>query len=296
MNAKAAEIGAVNTNFANAHGLHDPMHYTTARDMARITRHAAENPMFMRYFGADLHTMAATNLQSEERYFTNYQYMLVPGTRFYNEAVTGGKVGYTHPARHTMSTVAEKDGRTLIAIVMGSGRDEKFTDTKKLLDFGFEQFTRHVIHSDELGSYTVPLTEDGETVGAVRLYAASGMPYLLHNSLAPSDVSTDAALPLSYGVSEKIAAAVNITADCELEAVPSALASMPLTSEIELDAVPALVSVVINERTPADHTLELVLGISAVVLLAAFLAMARLRRYRRRKARLARIGRGRPML
>ena len=71
MNEKAAEIGAENTHFANAHGLHDEQHYTTALDMAKITRYGLSVPLFTQFFGAKKYEIPPTNKQEETRYFAS---------------------------------------------------------------------------------------------------------------------------------------------------------------------------------------------------------------------------------
>jgi D-alanyl-D-alanine carboxypeptidase len=138
MNQRAAEIGAKNSYFSNASGVtsRNGEHYTTAYDMALITREAIRYDKFMKYFSAPYATIPATNLSSKRSY-TNLGYMLVPGLWQYDSSVTGEKIGWTRQAAHTMSTVAKRDGHTLICVVMKTTKDGKFTDTQKLLDYGF---------------------------------------------------------------------------------------------------------------------------------------------------------------
>jgi len=137
MNQRARELGATGTNFVNPSGMADNNHYTTAYDMALITRAASENSEFMNYFGAASYTLPSFNSQTEETEVINYQYMLQEDKEQYNPYVIGGKIGYTGQAKHTMTTVAKKDGRTLVCVVLGCTREGKFTDTQTLLDYGF---------------------------------------------------------------------------------------------------------------------------------------------------------------
>ncbi len=168
MNRRAIGLGANNTRFANAHGLPDPEHYTTAYDMALITRAATQSAAFMDYFGAVSFTLLATNL-SPERPMTNFQHMLNPTSPHYDARVIGGKVGYTQQAGHTMSTLAEMDGRRLICVVMNTGSQQKFTDTRTLLDYGFNK------------------SPDPLTIGSVR---PVGGPSLLDPDWAPAPPDT----------------------------------------------------------------------------------------------------------
>ncbi|MDR2932335.1 MAG: D-alanyl-D-alanine carboxypeptidase [Oscillospiraceae bacterium] len=167
MNEKARAVGAVNTNFVNAHGLSDARHLTTALDMALITKAALETPGFLKYFGTGRYTMPATNKQAEERPFSNYQYMLLPEMWVYNPDIIGGKVGYTKEAGHTMSTAASKHSRTLICVVMNDGKDEKFYDTQALMDYGFDDFRLVTvpIPLNEIEALSAPVMENGSEIG-----------------------------------------------------------------------------------------------------------------------------------
>jgi len=138
MNKRAEEIGTQNSNFVNASGIPSKNHYTTVYDMALITREASQNEAFMRYFGASSYILPAFNMQTQETEIINYQFMLQEDKEEYNSDVIGGKIGYTGQAGHTMSTVAQRNGRTLICVVLGSTRDGKYSDTQMLLDYGFD--------------------------------------------------------------------------------------------------------------------------------------------------------------
>lgn len=152
MNATAKAAGAKNTNFVNANGLRDENHLTTAYDMACITRYALRNEDFRKIFGTYKYTMAPTNKQPEERPFVNQHYMISDPALLYDGFI-GGKVGYTTDALCTLVTAAERDGRTLIAVVMRSPRDyDRYHDTAALLDYGFENFDTLTITSSDLPS------------------------------------------------------------------------------------------------------------------------------------------------
>jgi D-alanyl-D-alanine carboxypeptidase (penicillin-binding protein 5/6) len=297
MNEKAKALGAVNTHFANAHGLHEDDHYTTARDMALITRYAIAEPLFMQFFGAEAHTMPTTNMQPLERVFPNYQYMQVQTSRFYSPEVIGSKVGYTTPAKHTMVTVARLDGRTLICVVMGTGRNQKFTDTKALLDFGFNEFTAVTLPGSSFEGVTVPIREDGETVGEAGFSEAAGFSFLLHNSLSTSAVRFEADAPESFESDGAASLTLTLTAKSSEEAVPALLMERRLDGEVSIaeKTVPASMtagSVAVEQPTKGFQLHPAVWITGAVIVAAAsFVAIRRYRVYKRRKARLRRLGR-----
>lgn len=145
MNDKAAELGCVNTHFTNTHGLHDENHYTCARDMAIITQAAMENEIFARIAGTVEYSYPKTNKTKEKRYFLNHQMMLYD-ERFYYEGCLGGKTGFTSDALNTLVTVAKRDGRKLICVVLRTnGSHKTFYESADLLDYGFENFTREKV-------------------------------------------------------------------------------------------------------------------------------------------------------
>jgi D-alanyl-D-alanine carboxypeptidase (penicillin-binding protein 5/6) len=233
MTERARQAGASNTRFANAHGLHDPAHYTTALDMAKITRDAINNPVFLQYFGTATHTIPATNLQPEERPFTNYQYMLVDTTDHYDPRVFGGKVGYTSEARHTMSTAATQDGRTLVCVVMSSeGRNDKFEDTALLLDFGFEEFREITIPQERLKGLETVINEDGRKVAAAAFEAQGDFTALLHESIEESAVTQKLSREGPFDSAEEPQVTLELTAAQQNPAVPAKLGEVRLAARV----------------------------------------------------------------
>jgi len=306
MNEKAARIGAENTHFTNAHGLHDPDHYTTASDMAMITRYAMRNADFAQYFGTSHYTMAPTNLQPQERPFTNYQYMLVSTTDLYNPAVIGGKVGYTGEAQHTMATVATKNGRTLICVVMHSPhRLNKFSDTEKLLDYGFEGFYTYTIPSRDFSERAVPIGAGGNPRGSASFRLSEDVTLLLPNDVTPFDLQVDYNLPASLESEEEAAGSVSLRLRASTaRTLPPILLDIPLEASVEMDSVPAAatLSSTLNASGSAvssmlgrvfSHTAAwIALVLAGVLLLFILTAAARnhslKKRRRQREARLAR--------
>jgi len=134
MNEKAKELGATNTNFVNSHGLHDEKHYTTAYDMALITREAMKNPDFVKIAGAKTYTMS----DNPDRVRSNKNLMLQSGPYYY-EYARFGKNGFTTPAQNTMVVEAKRGTLELICVVMNcTDGEKKYEDAANLLDFCYE--------------------------------------------------------------------------------------------------------------------------------------------------------------
>ncbi len=144
MNKKAAELGCVDSNFVNPHGLPDPEHYTSAYDMALISRAAINNKTFREIVGTKTYTIPPTNLQKETRYLSNH-HKFVNGVKSY-EGCIGGKTGWTTQAKYTLVTFAERDGMTLISVIMHCDSiPNEYSDTSKMLDYAFNNYTLYSI-------------------------------------------------------------------------------------------------------------------------------------------------------
>ena len=146
MNAKAAEIGCVNTNFVNPHGLHDDNHYTCSYDMALIGQAAYENEMFRTITGTKARMIPPTNKHAEETPLQNHNKLLhrYQSGNYVYDYCTGGKTGYTTMSNSTLVTFAEKDGMALVSVVMNTDRTSQWTDSIDMFNYGFDNF--HLIN------------------------------------------------------------------------------------------------------------------------------------------------------
>lgn len=142
MNQRAKELGCTNTHFVNANGLYDENHYTTARDLAIIAKAAFQNETFREVVKTPYYIVPKTNITDEERWLNNHHKMILQGSEYY-EGCLGGKTGYTEKAGNTLVTYAERNGRKLVcALLADVNVVAQYTDTKALLDYGFDSFQR----------------------------------------------------------------------------------------------------------------------------------------------------------
>lgn len=149
MNERAKQIGCSGSNFTNPHGLHDPLHYTTARDLALITREALRNERFREAAKATRKSIwRSTNLEDTLLINKNRLLSVDP------DAV-GVKTGYTNPAGHCFVGARSRDGWTAIVVVLNSA--DWLADTRSLLDWAFaeHQVTTIVSESEAIASATV---------------------------------------------------------------------------------------------------------------------------------------------
>ena len=138
MNEKAAQLGMVNSHFANPNGLNAEGHYSSAYDMALLARACLENEA--------LAEIAATKSATVDgRVLTNHNKLL-----WQYEGCIGLKTGYTEKAGRTLVSAARRGGMTLIAVTLNDPDD--WRDHTALLDYGFSTYA------------PVTLTEEGKAV------------------------------------------------------------------------------------------------------------------------------------
>ena len=134
MNERAQEIGAVNTHFTNAHGLHDENHYTTARDMDLIFREALKNKNFVKVASTPTYNIPETN--KEDARYCEAGHRMVLGT-IPCEGIIAGKSGRTKEAGRTLMTAVKRNGKTLVIALMKTNDNNLYSDTQILIDYGF---------------------------------------------------------------------------------------------------------------------------------------------------------------
>lgn len=150
MNEEAAALGCKDTHFANAHGLHEPEHYTTARDLAIIARVAWQNETFREIANTTVYTVPPTNL-SDERVLATTNYLISTATTdaYYYSKASGVKTGYTSYAGRCLISTADNGKLSLLSVVLGAETTEdengravlgSFVETKKLFEYGFDNF------------------------------------------------------------------------------------------------------------------------------------------------------------
>ncbi|MBQ5769541.1 MAG: D-alanyl-D-alanine carboxypeptidase, partial [Clostridia bacterium] len=145
MNQKVKDLGLTGTHFVNSHGLHTVNHYTTAHDLAIITRYAMANETFRDIVQTVSYDMQPTNIHPNGRTITTKYDLLIEGKALYYEPCIGVKTGYTNAAGRCFVGAGEMGGHTLISVTLGTNPEDDlyiqaFTDTIRLLKYGFLQY------------------------------------------------------------------------------------------------------------------------------------------------------------
>ena len=132
MNQRALQMGLSDTHYENPHGLDGREHYTTAHDLAILSANALQNPIFKEITSTYKHSF--TTSLGKERTVVNHNKML----KMYDGTV-GVKTGFTKKSGRCLSSAAERDGITLIAVTLDAPDD--WRDHKALLNYGFDLLT-----------------------------------------------------------------------------------------------------------------------------------------------------------
>lgn len=142
MNAKAKELGALNTNFKNPSGLPDPEHTTTAHDLALFLREAINNKDYTEISKIPFYTITLKNNPSKTIIINNKNYMINKNSKYYYPFAICGKNGYTTKSNHTYVASAEKDGHVLVAAFLNAlDKDQNFHDMQTIFNFGFSNYS-----------------------------------------------------------------------------------------------------------------------------------------------------------
>lgn len=145
MNKTATEVfGCSNTHFVNAHGYHDDNHYTTARDLAIIAREAMKNETFRQIVAATSYEIPRTNVHRAKS-ITTRSILLLPGSeekpnKYYYSYANGIKTGSHMKAGYCFVGSAMKDNVNLISVLLYTSNRGRWTDTIKLMNYGFSQY------------------------------------------------------------------------------------------------------------------------------------------------------------
>lgn len=156
MNEQASTLGLSDTHFTNPHGLDDPEHYTTARDLAKIAAAAMELPEFREIVGTVKYTIPHGN-DGDTRILVNHNRLL----RLYQDAV-GIKTGFTKKSGRCLVGAACRNGLTLISVTLDAPND--WNDHIRLFDFGFSKMENRLLCPAGGFRYSLPVIGRQDTL------------------------------------------------------------------------------------------------------------------------------------
>ena len=180
MNNKAEELGLKNTHFATPSGLDDEKHYTTALELAQLTRHALENEEFAKAVACEKAILNYGN-PPYRRSLTNHNKLL----KMY-EGTVGVKTGFTKKSGRCLVSAAKRDGKYVIAVTLNAPSD--WQDHKQMLDYGFSKI-KQTNYTPKMSGYTLPVINGEKDSISVKIE-----PFTI-NSLDTMDITCDVYLP-----------------------------------------------------------------------------------------------------
>lgn len=150
MNEKVADLGLTNTHFVNPHGLSDPDHYSTPRDIATFMMYAVQNPDFMAIVSSRTYTTSTgATLTSINR-----------GPEFIPDYV-GGKTGYDDDTGYCLIEIGQRDDAQLVSVsIDGVAPDVWYQDHAILLEYGFAARAERLAAGDPLGANVLALAPE----------------------------------------------------------------------------------------------------------------------------------------
>lgn len=154
MNKRAAELGMKNTNFVNCTGLHHDEHYTTAYDVALMSREIVKHPKFFSWSKIWMdENFLEGKIKSGKVFLSNTNRLI----RYYRDC-DGIKTGYTSQSGHSISATAMRDDTRFIAIVLNApSSDIRYEEARNLLDFGFANYYTIILAGKKEKVATLPV-------------------------------------------------------------------------------------------------------------------------------------------
>jgi serine-type D-Ala-D-Ala carboxypeptidase (penicillin-binding protein 5/6) len=138
MTKRAHDIGAMNSHFTNPHGLTAADHYSTARDLAILFRYAMKNPTFREIVQTKISSVNSNSIVRKRTLARRISVRNHNRLLWNFDGAIGGKTGYTYAAQKCFVGAVIRNGVTLIVSILGA-RDQ-WGDTKKLLEYGFDNY------------------------------------------------------------------------------------------------------------------------------------------------------------
>ncbi len=146
MNREAAALGVRDSHFTNPNGLPDVDHYVTAADLALIARQAMQERRFRQIVSTYQYHFRRWLPEPvrgvPQEHFVNHNKLLWPNSRYYYPGATGVKTGYTNAAGNCLVAAARRGETELLTVVLKDTAPDFYLDTKKMLDYGFDNFIR----------------------------------------------------------------------------------------------------------------------------------------------------------
>ncbi len=190
MNARAKELGMQNTNFVNCCGLDEDNHYSTAYDVALMSRELiTKHPEVSTYSTVWMDTLIHTTRKGQSEFgLTNTNKLI----KHYN-GITGLKTGSTSLAKYCLSATAKRNGMDLIAVIMAAPDTKvRFAEASKLLDYGFANCSIYTDANEDMQVVPIPVKKG--VSNSVNYRVNDLFSYLCLKGVDPADITKEIAI------------------------------------------------------------------------------------------------------
>lgn len=303
MNEKAKELGCTGTHFANPHGLQDENHYTTAHDLAIITKYALNLPYFTEITSQLSYTCTPVGGPRAGKSFTRATTNLLinknaEGGKYYYQFAKGVKTGHTDEAGYCLVSTATAEGITYLCVALGAPSIDKngrpisargeMTDSVAIYKWAFKnlQMKSVIKEQDPLAEVKLEYAWNKDTL---RLVAEKNFQILLPNNVSPSSVIITPKVP------EKLSAPVKkgqVVGTATLSYAGQTLGTVNLVAAESVERSEVLHTADRVHLILTSHWFLLIAGI-IILLLLIYLILALV--YNRKKKKLRKVKKYRKM-
>ena len=196
MNEKATELGCENTHFANPDGLHDENHYTTARDLLKITNYALKLPEFEKISNTVRYTC-----QGDDTPLVTTNGLIDPNSEYYYMYAKGIKTGTTDEAGRCLVTTGSADGQSYLLILLGAPYKEgvqeeyfTFTDAADLFRWCLTSLELTAVKTKETPVCEVDL-KYAMNKSKINLVPEKDLNAILPKDMKPENISVETDVP-----------------------------------------------------------------------------------------------------
>ena len=222
MNLLAAELGLENTHFTNPHGLYDENHYTTAYELALVTREAMKDQLLSKIFSTYKATIPFCG-EADKRLVVNHNKMLSS-----YEGAVGVKTGFTKKTGRCLVSAAERDGLTLICVTLNAPDD--WRDHTYLLDYGYENYCRRIFA--DVGEYTYEFPVVGGVSDSITLTNTEPLALTLPKGHSNAEYLIEANCRFNYAPVTRGNIYATLTVSCDGQSISSPLCAAESVSAL----------------------------------------------------------------
>ena len=294
MNQRAQELGMTGTHFVNANGLHHPDHYSTAHDLYLMCKEAMTHALFREIVSTGQYTVQPTNLTGKRTlYNTNGLLVRYAYSGYVYNGTIGIKTGTTPEAGYCLASAVQRQGHTLLAVVLGAETIEndagvvverkQFSQSIKLYDWAFDNFTPTTLLDAENHREEVPARFSLQSDHII-LQPAESVTAFIPGTYDPALLKLD--IELKGGGAFAPITAGQVLGTCNVTYAGEVYATVDMKAVNDLDFSPFLAFVDSVNSFFGNLFVQILLIIVGVFLIAAI--VHRLRLHRRRQAQLER--------